>query len=724
MNHQRSSASPTVHRLEPRRLLAASVAVQINGSSFGDGGTYGAGVVAQNSTPTFPVKVVNDGDQPLTVDYVQVEYPVYVVGTVASGVTLAPNASLSFTVRLDTSVQGDYFAGRKITVAAGDVFEQVGFTYDVGAPASAGVTGTLGTLGSTDKSFGGFVSYERAIDSSGTYILQPKVDVVSLTLPNANNALTLVFRADATSGMTPGSMQYALLPDSNGNGKLDLAERATPLGSWSLALPTSATPSTLTKTLSVGNVPPRLFVEARLASLDTDSTSEIGTGWGVKARAVAAAAANVTVAGNGANVSSGGSAAFGTAAVGAKLSRTFTVKNTGGSPLNITGVTVSNGNFELAEGLPASLAAGASNDFTVDLIAATAGAKAAVLTVKTNDPDTPSFVINLSATVAAAVTRLEYAGSSGRTVVPAGASAQSKYGTYLGAARVGTTATTKTFYLKNPTSGSVAVAGVSVPAGVTVVTALPSSVGAGKEAKFELRLDAAAERVAAGLLKFTAGGITYTASLFGAALAENKAVLVTTSQGAPQTTLFVAGRNASADSVAIKPESPNIRVSLNGAVTKFAAAGVARMEVYGFGGNDSLGLTGAVPPSFVLAGDGNDTVNGGDANDTIIGDTGDDVLYGNGGNDTVDAGAGNDTAYGGAGNDSLLGQAGLDSLRGDAGDDSLYGGADDDKLFGGDGNDLLTGDAGRDTYDGGAGTDTAFLDSTDNPTRISVEVLK
>ena len=84
---------------------------------------------------------------------------------------------------------------------------------------------------------------------------------------------------------------------------------------------------------------------------------------------------------------------------------------------------------------------------------------------------------------------------------------------------------------------------------------------------------------------------------------------------------------------------------------------------------------------MIVAGDGNDTVNG------------------NGGNDTIFGGAGNDTLYGGAGDDTLVGGAGLNLLDGGDGADRLFAGINNDTLWGKDGGDTFiwkAGDTGND----------------------------
>ena len=108
--------------------------------------------------------------------------------------------------------------------------------------------------------------------------------------------------------------------------------------------------------------------------------------------------AEVTVLGNGLSIADGDttpSAADGTdfgavPAGGATVSRVFTVRNDGGWALTLGAVTLPTG-FSLTEGLSTSLAAGASDTFTVQLDTDVVGPKAGEVSFATNDPDENPF---------------------------------------------------------------------------------------------------------------------------------------------------------------------------------------------------------------------------------------------------------------------------------------------------------------------------------------------
>lgn len=103
----------------------------------------------------------------------------------------------------------------------------------------------------------------------------------------------------------------------------------------------------------------------------------------------------------------------------------------------------------------------------------------------------------------------------------------------------------------------------------------------------------------------------------------------------------------------------------------------------------------------IVAGDGDDNIQGTHRNDD---------LYGNAGNDLINGGSGNDHLYGGEGNDTLRGLDGDDFIVGDDGDDNIWGGVDNDRLAGSNGDDEVHGEDGNDDIQGGAGNDRLWGD--------------
>lgn len=95
--------------------------------------------------------------------------------------------------------------------------------------------------------------------------------------------------------------------------------------------------------------------------------------------------------------------------------------------------------------------------------------------------------------------------------------------------------------------------------------------------------------------------------------------------------------------------------------------------------------------SIIIAGAGNDRVQGSAFEDEI---------YGGGGADTIFGGNGDDVIYGGDGDDILMGGEGADTLSGGSGRDLLVGGHGDDTFYQ---------STGGDQIDGGSGSNTLYL---------------
>ncbi len=127
---------------------------------------------------------------------------------------------------------------------------------------------------------------------------------------------------------------------------------------------------------------------------------------------------------------------------------------------------------------------------------------------------------------------------------------------------------------------------------------------------------------------------------------------------------------------------------------------------------------------------GNDTINAGSGNDLVYGDgiaklewnnsvsenlvvLEDEIYYSvSGGNDSIDGGSGNDTIYGDVVVDSewevevgALYGSNRDTIKGGSGDDWIDAGEGNDRVYGDTGNDIIRDGYGWDTVTGGSGND-------------------
>ena len=151
-------------------------------------------------------------------------------------------------------------------------------------------------------------------------------------------------------------------------------------------------------------------------------------------------------------------------------------------------------------------------------------------------------------------------------------------------------------------------------------------------------------------------------------------------------TLVVRGSNSSdAIDLRIRKSDGRLIAQVGDVEQSFNPSKVKRINVYGYGGNDSITVESGVRGIFADAGAGNDTILGGDGDDTLVGNTGNDHIEGGAGNDSITSNGGKDYVLGGVGDDTLAGNAGNDTLSGAAGDDQLFGGPGADAINGGKG---------------------------------------
>jgi Ca2+-binding RTX toxin-like protein len=134
-------------------------------------------------------------------------------------------------------------------------------------------------------------------------------------------------------------------------------------------------------------------------------------------------------------------------------------------------------------------------------------------------------------------------------------------------------------------------------------------------------------------------------------------------------------------------------------------ANTARIQIFGLGGNDVIGLdeaNGALPRAELFGGIGNDTLTGGSGADQLFGQGGNDTILGKGGTDQLFGGGGNDTATGGDADDQAFGQGGDDRMIWNPGDDT----------------DLNEGGAGNDTVEVNGGNGAEQFTTTANGSRV------
>lgn len=385
----------------------------------------------------------------------------------------------------------------------------------------------------------------------------------------------------------------------------------------------------------------------------------------------------------------------------------FTVTNHGTAPLTTTGLVVPAG-FEVVEGLAASIAAGASDTFTVRRPSTATGYATGYVQFSTNDASEGTFNFAIEGTITGAPTATIYAPDLS---FPEPNAVYTITVTYTDDVAVnvasldsndikvtgpmGVNVPVTFLSVDNPTNGPTRTATYRVNApggtwdatdwGPYVVTLQANQVrDTSSNAALPKQLDEF--QAWTSLVSFSAQGVLTVWGMY------------------------------TPDTIRVYEESGNFYVAINAwAPYYWPTSWVKKVIIKGLGGNDTLTAeAGFNKPVTLDGGTGNDSLFGGSGADVLIGGPGNDVLSGGAGKDTADYGyetAPVNLSIDGIANDGRAGEQDnisldIENLVGGSGNDTLTGSSGANKLTGGTGNDLLLGGAGNDVLDGGLGNDT------------------
>jgi hypothetical protein len=166
--------------------------------------------------------------------------------------------------------------------------------------------------------------------------------------------------------------------------------------------------------------------------------------------------------------------------------QTFTVSNDGTGDLAIASLTVPAG-FTVVEGLNGTIAAGASDTFTVRLDTGSAGAKGGDITISSNDPDEDPFNFAISGTITAVTPP-----APDITVTlarPAGPIDNGNSTIEFGNKVVGAVGPTRTFRVRNDGAATLNIGNMTAPAGFSIIDPLKTTLAPGESESFVLQLD-------------------------------------------------------------------------------------------------------------------------------------------------------------------------------------------------------------------------------------------
>ncbi len=375
---------------------APEIAVLSNGVTIADGNTVPSasdgtdfGTLAQGGTAvsrTFTVR--NSGTATLMLGAVRVPTGFTLTEPLSS--ILAPGASDTFTVRLDTAAVGTK-AG-DISFATNDSDRN---------PFNFRITGTI-TAAATNLALG------KTAVASTDYSGYPASNVTDGNLSSRWSSQfsdSQWIRVDLGSVYT---VSRVVLHWEMAYGRGYKIQVSTDASTW------SDVSSTTSGDGGVDDIVLSTPVSGRyVRMLGTQRATPYGYSLYELEVYGGAVAPEITVLGSGVSITDGDATPsatdgtdFGSAAQGGTaISRTYTVRNDGTAALTLGAVTVPAG-FTLTEGLSSSLAPGATDTFTVRLDTATAGTKAGDISFATNDSNENPFNFRITGVVTAAATNL------------------------------------------------------------------------------------------------------------------------------------------------------------------------------------------------------------------------------------------------------------------------------------------------------------------------------
>jgi Ca2+-binding RTX toxin-like protein len=645
---KRKTSPAICESLESRRMLVANLTILYDGQVLTpEQGNIPTdfGTVAKNSVLfSKTITLRSTGTTPLEVDSLgsnaftkTADLNGVLLGDFVNVGVLNPGQEFQFKVKFLTGSTGDVADSVNINCNdpdSGEGFRRIKFRALVVAPTASSTT-DWGLVSNETHGDSFFITGQSRADTFGNTLVGITDHLIRFELSGPSNSVQMglggVYRMDSShAGGAPSAL---LTRDSDGDGEMSVSEREDDLTSLMVLPPNTDSASPLT--LSAG----KYFIYLTAVNTVNNSGGPFTTlklDADVQIQVQQVAAPVVEVRGNGVLISNNDTSpsaadktSFGTVASGSSPTLTFTVKNVGGSALNISGQKPNvSGDFVVTDGLKSSIAPGASDTFKVKLVSTNIGAKQGTIVIKSNAGD---FTFKVGGTVIAGppVSLVE------------------------GIVRVNGTSGNDTIII-NRSGDQVSVSGLgSVPGpfaigdidGILIDAADGNDSVSTVPATLKI-----SQTIFGGAGDDTLRGAKGKDSLDGGGGRDRL-------DGAGNTDTLKGG--AGSDYAYYRSRNFDLKLSLDGIAND------------GEPGEKDL-ITGDV--ENIEGGKGDDVISGDAHNNVLRGNEGNDTLTGNRGDDSLDAGPGRNSLYGGRGDDVLVAANGKkDTVSGGENDDSLTG---------------------------------------------------
>ncbi|HEY1081808.1 MAG TPA: choice-of-anchor tandem repeat GloVer-containing protein, partial [Prosthecobacter sp.] len=369
------------------------------------------------------------------------------------------------------------------------------YVYVTYTPDAEGTHNAVLTLTSNDTDE---ASFEVLLNGTGVVDPDIRVEQPVGTVLSANGSSTVDF-GGSVAGSAAANISFLI--KNIGLGTLSGVSAALSgphAGDFSIVTPSAASVASQgSSSLVLGFTPSASGVRSALLTIASNDPDQPGyqialTGLGTGAPEM------VLEYPAGTNVNSGGSVAFGTVAQGGSLIRTFTIRNTGNAPLNVTAAIQGQPQYQIFTPPPGTIAAGASATFEVRLTPFSVVPVIATMRLTTNDADEGTFDVTLNGSGApATVAELDVEEAGGGSLTN-GASVN------FGAVSVGSSSS-RTFTIRNTGTDPLTLAAeLTGGAPEYSITASPAaSVAAGGSTAVTVVFTPSATGVRAGTLRLT-----------------------------------------------------------------------------------------------------------------------------------------------------------------------------------------------------------------------------
>jgi hypothetical protein len=337
----------------------ATIAVLDGTTTLAEGALVDFGATALNTPVDRSFTIRNVGDRTVTIGAITPPDG-FSIQAGPGDPTLSPGEATTLQVRFLAAARGVTIG--PLTIASNAV----------GSPVRIGLSGAVG----------GVVEERLAVLDITTLDLVAEGSTVAMGSTSVGTPLDRTFRVSNVSA----------------DEVIIAAPITTPAG-FSLAEPfgTTTLASGGSVDITIRADAERIGIPNGVVTIMTNAPTDADFSFSVSAT-VAAAPPRVVVSTGDAGLANGDNVSFGATTIGAPVTRTFTIRNTGGSNLTLGAATVPTG-YTLETPFNSTVAPGATTTLVVRLAATSVGVYEGALSFTTNDPAADTFRIAVNGTV-------------------------------------------------------------------------------------------------------------------------------------------------------------------------------------------------------------------------------------------------------------------------------------------------------------------------------------